>query len=65
MVGVDSQEISPNSFSLVVFIFCEKVSCGQSYKALYDRNLRLKSHMTREIAHITTLGLLITIVKCS
>ena len=31
------------------------LSCGQSYKALYDRNFRLKRGTDYKIAYITTL----------
>ena len=39
--------------------------CGQSYKALYDRNIRPYSCTDNKIAHITTLGSKFTLVKRS
>ena len=37
---------------------------GQSYKAFYDRNLQLYSRTDCKFAHIMTLELKFTIVKC-
>ena len=36
-------------------MFISLMSSGQSYKALYDRNLQLQSHTDKKIVHITTL----------
>ena len=53
-------EQEQNQFSSVLYV----VTSGQSYKALYDCNLQLLSWTDYKFAHIMSLELLFTIVKC-